>query len=454
MQELISPEDMYRIDALAVAGGLSIEHLINAAGKAVAEEILSRYGARKTVVLAGPGNKGRDGKATAAFLMACGWDVRVTDESGEIGDAELIVDALFGAGLNRDFPHELAGKINGAGLPVIAIDVPSGIDGLTAQIRGAAVKADVTVTFFRKKPAHVLLPGRAQCGDVVLADIGISGEVLRDVRVRQWENSKPMLPHFGASAYKFTKGHGVVLSGGPLSTGASRLAALAALKTGAGLVTLAGRGDALRTQASHVTAVMLAEAKDWKGFASLLKDKRKNAICIGPGAGVGPSTKAHVKAALACGAGCVLDADALTSFASKPTELFDLISKNATRAVVMTPHEGEFARLFGDINDASKIERARKASQRSGAIVLLKGADTVIAHPDGRAVVNTHASPSLATAGSGDVLAGILTGLLAQGMEGFAATCAAAWLHGEAAYRVGSTNLTAEDLVAVLGQLS
>jgi hydroxyethylthiazole kinase-like uncharacterized protein yjeF len=451
MNELITPDDMYRADAAAVAAGASLEQLIANAGRAVAEEILRRFGARKTVVLAGPGNKGRDGKAAAAFLQSCGWPVRVSDE---IGDAALIIDALFGAGLNRDFPGSLAAEINGSGLPVVSIDVPSGVDGLTGQIRGAAVKADLTVTFFRKKPAHVLLPGRMQCGEVVLADIGIEGEVLAPLAIRQWENAKPELLRFGASSYKFTKGHAVIMSGGPFASGASRLAATAALKIGAGLVTLAGKSDALKVHASHVTAVMLADVKDSKALVSLLKDKRKNAVCIGPGAGVGTATRSHVKACLGSGAACVLDADTLTSFAAKPDELFQLIAKDPARPVVMTPHEGEFGRLFPDIHNSSKIERARAAAARSGAVVLLKGADTVIAHPDGRAKVNTNAPSSLATAGSGDVLAGIITGLLAQGLGSFDAACAGAWLHGGAGNLVNQTHLTAEDLISVLGQFS
>lgn len=452
MNELITLEDMYRADAAAGQRGISVEQLIANAGQAVAEEILRRFGARKVVVLAGPGNKGRDGKAAAAVLRGCGWTVRVSDD--EIGDAELIVDALFGAGLNRDFPKALADKINGAGIPVVSIDVPSGVDGLTGQIRGSAVKADLTVTFFRKKPAHLLLPGRTQCGEVVLADIGIPSDVLDSLAIRLWENAKPVLPCFGASTYKFSKGHAVVVSGAVLASGASRLTALAALKIGAGLVTLVGKADALKVQASHVTAIMLSEVTDAKSLASLLKDKRKNVICIGPGAGTGARTIANVKAVFASGAACVLDADALTSFAAKPNELFGLIAKNKNRSVVLTPHEGEFVKLFPDITAPSKIERARQAAAVSGAVVLLKGADTVIAHHDGWAKVNSNAPPSLATAGSGDVLAGIITGLLAQGMDGFDAACAGAWLHGEAGNLVGQGNLTAEDLVAVLGQVS
>jgi len=450
MNELITPQDMYATDAAAVRGGKSIEQLISNAGRAVAEEILRRYGARKVVVLDGPGNKGRDGKAAAAFLRNCGWDVRVSDE---IGDAELIIDALFGAGLNRDFPMRLAEEINAAGVPVVSIDVPSGVDGLTGQIRGAAVKADLTVTFFRKKPGHVMMPGREQCGEIVLADIGIGPDTLDGLDIRQWENTRPVLPHFGAASYKFTKGHAVIVSGGALATGASRLCASAALEMGAGLVTLSGKPEALKVQAGHVTAIMLAEVKDSKSLVSLLKDKRKNAVCVGPAAGVGAGTRETVKAVLASGAAVVLDADALTSFAVKPTQLFEMIKKSKTMSVVMTPHEGEFARLFPDIIDASKIERARAAARRSGAVVLLKGADTVIAHPDGRAKVNTNAPPSLATAGSGDVLAGIITGLLAQGMDGFDAACAGSWVHGEAAQLAGGGRLTAEDLLAVLGLL-
>ena len=451
MNELITPEDMYRADSTAIRNGRPIEQLINAAGRAVGEEILRRFGARRVVVLAGPGNKGRDGKAAALFLKDCGWQVRVSDD---IGDAELIIDAMFGAGLNRDFSSSLSEKINGAGVPVIAIDIPSGIDGLTGQVRGAAVKADLTVTFFRKKPGHVLMPGRAYCGEVVLADIGMGEIELDGLTILQRENSRPVLPRFGAAAYKFSKGHAVVVSGGALQTGASRLSAMAALKIGAGLVTVAGKADALKIHASHVCAVMLVEAKDAKSLSKLLKDKRKNAVCIGPAAGVGQGTRSAVKVVLASDVACVLDADALTSYAARPGELFSMIAKQGTGPVVLTPHEGEFAKLFPGILNSSKVERARQAAMLSGAVVLLKGADTVIAHPDGRAVVNTNAPPALATAGSGDVLAGIITGLLAQGMDGFKAACAGAWLHGEAANLIDRDHLTAEDLVLVLGQVS
>jgi hydroxyethylthiazole kinase-like uncharacterized protein yjeF len=441
--EILTPAQMYSADELS---GIAENTLIENAGRAVAEEITRRYGARKTVVLCGPGNNGKDGQVAARYLKAWGWPVEISDD---VSKAELIIDALYGAGLNRDFPKALADKINTANAPVIAIDVPSGLDGLTGQPRGASVKADFTITFFRKKPAHVLMPGRALCGEVVVADIGIPNSVLTKITPQLWENTKPQLPNLALDTHKYRRGHAIVISGGKLNTGASRLTAQAALKIGAGLVTLVGHADALAVHANHLTAVMLAEIGSPKALSDFLLDNRKNAACIGPAAGVGEPTRRNVKAILAHHAAVVLDADALTSCAQKPTELFDWIHKNPKRPVVMTPHEGEFTRLFNGLTASaeSKIERAIKAARQSGAIILLKGADTVIAHPDGRAAVNTNAPPSLATAGSGDVLAGILTGLLAQGMDAFEAARAAAWLHGETGVRLQPDAFTAEDLV-------
>jgi hydroxyethylthiazole kinase-like uncharacterized protein yjeF len=451
MIELLTPQQMYRADELAVRAGVSVDALFENAGRAVAEEIIRRYGARKTVVLCGPGNNGKDGHVAARCLKDWGWLVSVT---GDISGAELIIDALYGAGLNRDFPADLANKINSASVPVVSIDVPSGLDGLTGHPRGASVKADVTITFFRKKPGHLLLPGRALCGEVVVADIGIPESVLAEIRPQLWENTKPVLPAFGASTHKYSRGHAVIVSGGKLHTGASRLAANAALKAGAGLVTIAGHEDELLIHAAHTTAIMLAKTDNALALGMLLNDKRKNAVCIGPAAGVGSETCANVKAVLASGAATVLDADALTSFAQAPDELFEAIAEFPQRPVVITPHEGEFARLFRDLSNVSqaKHERAITAANRSGAIVILKGGDTVIANPDGRAVINANAPPSLATAGSGDVLAGLATGLLAQGMPPFEAACAAVWLHGDAANRHGARLLTAESLLGYLGE--
>ncbi|MGQ0485799.1 MAG: NAD(P)H-hydrate dehydratase [Hyphomicrobiales bacterium] len=471
MNELLTPAEMYRADALAAAAGVPSLTLMENAGRAVAEEIVRRYGARATLVLCGPGNNGGDGFVVARTLKRWGWQVAVAllgDSAGRKGDAAamaakwdgtvatgidvsgaaLIVDALFGAGLSRDFPQDLAAAINGADVPVVAVDVPSGLDGATGRPRGDSVKADVTVTFFRKKPGHVLMPGRALCGEIVVADIGIPASVVDRIGPRLVENVRPVLPRPVASDHKYRRGHAVVGSGGPLNSGAARLAAQAALGIGAGLVTIAGSREALAVHAAHVSAIMLSDME----LNLLLADHRKNAVCIGPAAGVGHETRAKVRAVLASGAATVLDADALTAFAPGPDELFAAIAELPERAVVMTPHEGEFARLFNDLSEESdaKHERARKAAKRAGAVIVLKGPDTVIAHPDGRAAINGNAPPALATAGSGDVLAGMLTGLLAQGMGGFEAACAAVWLHGEAATRHGGQVLTAATLLHFL----
>jgi len=468
MNELLTPAEMYRADALAVTAGASSLTLMENAGRAVAEEIVRRYGARPTLVACGPGNNGGDGFVVARYLKAWGWKVRIgllgeraklkgdaaamaekwdgVIEAGiETHGAELVVDALFGAGLSRDFPVELADAINGAGIRIVAIDVPSGLDGVTGFTRGASVRADLTITFFRKKPGHVLMPGRSLCGEIVVADIGIPESVLDEIGTALVENFRPALPEPSPAGHKYERGHAVMVSGGPLNTGAARLAAMAALQIGAGLVTLSGTREALMVHAAHVTAIMLSDL----GLPQLLADRRKNAVCIGPAVGVGAQTRAKVRTVLKSGAATVLDADALTSFAEKPGELFSAI---AGKVVVMTPHEGEFSRLFKKLPAGldAKHERARSAAKRSGAVVVVKGSDTVIAAPDGRAAINTNAPPCLATAGAGDVLAGMTTGLLAQGMGGFEAACAAVWLHGEAANRHGPHGLTAETLLQFL----
>ncbi|QIG50827.1 NAD(P)H-hydrate dehydratase [Nordella sp. HKS 07] len=468
---LLSPEQMYRADALAVAAGVASLTLMERAGRAVAEEMLRRFGARPTLVLCGPGNNGGDGFVVARLLRGWGWPVRVAllgDHARLKGDAAimakrwggpfetvttldgagLIVDAVFGAGLSKPLPANLLKLIGEVKVPVIAIDVPSGIDGATGQARPDAFRADLTVTFFRKKPGHVLMPGRDHCGETVVADIGIPEEVLAEIAPPLSENAAPFLPVAGTGRHKYQRGHAVVVSGAAHQTGAARLAARSALRVGAGLVTIASSRSAMAANEAHLTAIMLAEADDALALGRLLEDRRKNAVCIGPASGIGSETRAKVRAALASGAAVVLDADALTSFATVPGELFGAISELPGRPVVMTPHDGEFYRLFNDLiaDSDSKYERAIAAAKRSGAVVLLKGPDSVAANAEGLAVINSNAPPSLATAGSGDVLAGLVTGLLAQGMEAFGAAAAAMWLHGEAARKFAAPGLIAEDL--------
>jgi ADP-dependent NAD(P)H-hydrate dehydratase / NAD(P)H-hydrate epimerase len=484
--EVLTPAQMYQADALAVASGITSLKLMENAGRAVVDAITSRYKKCAVAIICGPGNNGGDGFVVARLLAAKKWTVRVYlvgDRSTLKGDAaamaakwkgrvgsfkdfeagiggksghRLIVDAVYGAGLNRDVPGYLADGMHGAGIPIVSIDVPSGVDGLTGQVRGACPIADLTVTFFRKKPAHVLQPGRRLCGEIIVADIGIPDQVADELPIRIHENAEPCLPDVRAFEHKFQRGHALVWSGPELNTGAARLAAQAAARVGAGLTSIVGTRQALRVHAAHVTSIMLKPCESQDDLRVLLDDKRIKAFCIGPAAGVNDATRKAVLRILKSGVATVLDADALTVFADAPEELFAAIKARPERLVVLTPHEGEFARLFKglDADPLNKVERACAAAKVSGAVVVLKGPDTVIANSNGFAMVNTNAPPTLATAGSGDVLAGIITGLMAQGMDGYGVACAGVWLHADAANRVGRRTLVAEDLVEALGNSS
>jgi hydroxyethylthiazole kinase-like uncharacterized protein yjeF len=340
-------------------------------------------------------------------------------------------------------------------MPIVAVDLASGVNGTTGAVMGTAVAASQSVTFFRKKPGHLLLPGRLCCGPVGVVQIGIAARTLAAIRPqafendpRAWRHALPVPRHDG---HKYTRGHAVVVSGGPVTTGAARLAARGALRAGAGLVTLATPRDAMAINASASLAVMVRPVDGAAELAAFLEDRRFNAVALGPGLGVADATRALVETALAGERAVVLDADALTSFADDPRRLFRMIAARKGAATVLTPHEGEFARLFkaSPESAASKLERARHAAHESGGIVMLKGADSVIAAPDGAAAINANAPPWLATAGAGDVLTGIVTGLTAQGMPGFEAACAGVWLHGAAAAAFGP-GLISEDLPDLL----
>lgn len=482
MYELLLVKQRYEADIRAGEQGISSLTLMERAGEACCGILYERYPrAQNVCVLCGPGNNGGDGFVIARHLLDRGYNVRlgllgcVEDLCGDsaimaarwIGDvndvspefpegADVIVDAIFGTGLTRPVEGCLASLIESLNerLPVkqkvLAVDIASGVDGDSGFVRGVAIRADITVTFFRRMPGHFLFPGGLYCGEVVVVDIGIPEDVLTDICPFLFKNDPgwwcdifPVPSPFG---HKYDRGHAVIVSGDVLSTGAARLAAHGALRSGAGLVTLATPSSALAVNAAHLTAIMLACVDNPQDMEQILLDRRRNAVLLGPGNGVGELTKGKCVAALGSGATCVLDADALTSFTDMPLSLWAAIKENSHRDVVLTPHEGEFLVLFGDMGQkVSKVERAAIAAQLSGAVVILKGSDTVIASPDGRVAINNCAPATLATAGTGDVLAGIVCGLLAQGMRCFDAACAGVWIHSFSASRYG-TGLIAEDL--------
>jgi NAD(P)H-hydrate epimerase len=443
------------------------------AGAAIAREIQRRWQKQPVAVLCGPGNNGGDGFVVARLLAEAGWPVRLgllgpraalkgdaaTHAALWAGEVEplapavldgagLMVDALFGSGLARPLGGAAAAVLQAAraaGLPIVAVDVPSGMAGDSGADMGA-VPCVLTVTFFRKKPGHLLLPGRALCGEVVVADIGTGAGVLESIAPLLFENAPALwhaaLPRAAAGGNKYGRGHALIYGGG-IMTGAARMAARAAGRAGAGLVTIAVPERAWAVYAGALTSIMVLPLEPPEDLAPVLADPRLNALLIGPGAGVSAQTKAHALAMLATGRPVLVDADAITVFKDDPGALFGAIHG----ACVMTPHEGEFRRLFSD--DGDKVFRARQAAAQSGAVIVLKGSDTVVAAPDGRACINANAPDTLATAGSGDVLGGIILGLLAQGMEAFAAASAGVWMHGAAASLFGP-GLLAEDLPDLL----
>ena len=452
--ELLTPEQMARADALAPVMGVSGPVLMEHAGRAVARAIRARIRPCRTLVLCGPGNNGGDGYVIARYLQQEGWPVTVatlapprpgSDAAGaaagwhgpttafspaEANRAALVVDAVFGAGLSRDVDGVVAETL-AAAHKIVAVDVPSGLDGGSGAVRGFVPQAVLTVTFFRLKPGHLLVPGRRLCGEIVLADIGLPEAVLAQIGPDCRINLPSLwrLPEIRADGHKYSRGH-VTILGGVDMTGAARLAAEAARRVGAGMLTIAApdNADLYRQGAA---GVLVSEAP----METLLQDTRRAVWVCGPGLGV-EAARAALPCLLAAGRQVVGDADVFSAFAGSPAAL--------SGVAVLTPHEGEFVRVFGPVG-ANRLEAARMAASLTGAVMLLKGPDTVIAAPDGRTVINASAPPWLATAGAGDVLAGLIAGLLAQGLNAFDAAAAAAWLHGRAASLAGP-GMLAEDI--------
>jgi ADP-dependent NAD(P)H-hydrate dehydratase / NAD(P)H-hydrate epimerase len=487
MMELLTTAEMTEADRLMVARGMAGIDLMENAGRAVADNVASRHPpGTAVVVVAGPGNNGGDGLVAARLLRERGYRVRVlllASVSRFKGDAltaaqrwkgpcepatpaaltagEVIVDALFGAGIDRAVEGRARVMIEAmnSGACVHAVDLPSGINGTTGAVMGLAVRASDTVTFFRRKLGHMLLPGRLHCGRVHVADIGIAGNVFETIKPRTWANTPTAwLEHFpmpGIEGHKYTRGHAVVVSGESFSTGAARLAARAALRAGAGLVTIASPREALAVNAAASLAVMVRPVDGADELAEFLRDSRRNVVVLGPGGGVGRPMREMALAALGGERAVVLDADSLTSFSGEPETLMRTM-RARKGATLLTPHEGEFTRLFNTMEEIikapSKLDRARLAAVQTGAFCLLKGADTVVAAPDGRAAILDDAPPWLASAGSGDVLAGLAAGLIAQGMSGFEAASAAVWLHAQAGLAAGPA-LIAEDLPEMMPRI-
>lgn len=474
--ELISVSQMYKADAAAITAGVPGVTLMENAGQAIFDAIVARWSSCPVLVLCGPGNNGGDGFVVARLLKAAGWTVDLAllgEVSRLTGDAAthakrwlgpvltfdpvivdgkaLIIDAVFGAGLSRPLDGRAAMVVRsvnravGQGAAeVVAVDVPSGISGDSgAELGDLSLRAKLTVTFFRPKFGHMLLPGRDAAGELVVADIGIPDDVLPSLKITCHQNEPALwlerFPRRTSSSHKYTSGH-VLVIGGSEMTGAARLGARAALRIGAGLVSIAAAREALLIYALSSASVITLVNETVEDLENLLRDPRKNAVLIGPGYGVGPKLRESVLAILRRQRATVLDADALSVFAPDPESLFKALGSN----VVLTPHDGEFRQLFPDI-DGDRLSRARAAAARCGAIVVLKGSDSVIAAPDGSAVINNNAPVHLATAGSGDVLAGLITGLMAQSMPPFEAAAAGVWLHGEIGRRLGA-GLISEDL--------
>jgi hydroxyethylthiazole kinase-like uncharacterized protein yjeF len=510
MTEVVTAAQMRAIEGAAIdAGAVTGEALMERAGAGVVAAILRQWPeAQSATILCGPGNNGGDGYVIARLLARRWWKVRVLGMGdaeamppdaranrlswpGEVTPltranfeatprADIVVDALFGTGLTRAPSGEVLSVLGALGkcaAPRVAVDAPSGLcldRGIMLAGEGTVATCDLTVTFEVPKVGHFLADGPECCGALEVVDLGLSHwrgtlgpNPARLVEAVPMVPPAPGAPHLSPdfskkAGHKYDNGHALIVSGGPGKTGAARLAARAALRVGAGLVTVATPATALMENAMHLTAIMTRRCGGAAGLTEILEDARFTAICLGPGLGVGAQARAMVHAALGPRF-VVLDADALTSFAEDPAELFEAIaSRGDAGRVILTPHGGEFGRLFPEEaealgeGDISKLDAVRSAAQRSGAVVLLKGADTLIASPDGRSSIHAahyaRAVPWLATAGAGDVLAGLIAGLAARSDDLHRAAADAAWLHVEAARAFGP-GLIAEDLPEMVPQV-
>lgn len=483
---LLTTQQAQALDAEAIRLGVSGETLMESAGKAVAATVADYIGTPleaggTVIILCGPGNNGGDGFVAARHLEEWGYPVslrcsvlpsalksdakRAADKwhgpvemmaATGFKDAAAIVDCLFGVGLNKPIEGELEAiveAVNDAETFVLAVDVPSGLSADTGLPIGPCIEAGATVTFNFKKVGHVIVPGRYLSGgnsNIIVSDIGVPDKAFSAIKTREYENIPDFwgtnFPFSGPQSHKYERGHMLVLGGKEPTLGASRLASLAGLRVGAGLVTLAAPTETYPVQASSLMDVMVRRFDSTFGFLGIVNDPRIKAVLIGPGAGLGEKTVDLVKQVGAKKKHLVLDADALASLVNRVDIIHDLKSPE----IVLTPHEGEFVKLFPkfDFNE-DRLGAVRKAAKSTDTVVVLKGVSTVVAAPDGRVTIATNAPSWLSVGGTGDVLSGMICGLMTQGMPSFEAASAGVWLHGEAGMAAGR-GLIASDLLNVI----
>lgn len=486
--DVLTPKEMAEADRLTIASGsLDGMALMRNAGNAVASIVLKHFAHTARIhILCGPGNNGGDGYVIARILAETGFFISLwqegeprpgTDAATAAAECpiraqplaafapeagSLVIDALYGAGLSKPLSPDAASaaeKAAALNLTVISLDLPSGVSGETGLVSGRSFRATITVTFARKKLGHLLLPGRELCGETVVADIGVPDAAIAATGARCVENTPDAwleaFPFPAVDAHKYRRGHVGVFSGEAAATGAARLAALAAARIGAGAVTVLSPSEAIAANAAHLTSIMLRRCDGIADALAFFQARHPRALVYGPGLRPEASTADFLIQLLEAEEvpqALVVDASGITALALRSQVFFLLLKRQGTPEMILTPHEGEFRSLFPEIakkRDISKLAKARAAAELAGAVIVYKGADTVVAAPDGRAVINANGTPWLATAGSGDVLSGLCAGLAAQNMPAFEAACAAVWIHAEAAHWFGP-GLIAEDLPAAV----
>lgn len=445
---LLTADEMIHADAATIAAGTPGEVLMERAAAGVVKVIEAYYSPRKVLAICGSGNNGRDAKIAAEILRAKNWEAGIVNAAScEVipADVQIIIDGVFGTGLDREISGQYANlikRMNEHTAVKVAVDIPSGVNASTGEIMGVALKAEHTITFAAAKCGHYLLPGKMCVGQLHLTDIGVTQETLKAIKPMHLLNNPALwrMPELTLDMHKYDRGYALVMGGDIASAGAAKLSANAALKMGAGMVGVICDESTLPIYAESLMAVMTKLAKDEAAFDELIQDERCDALLIGPGAGRNHKTLERSKKMLANGKSVVLDADALC----------EEILPYCHEKTVITPHGGEFCRMFQKAASyGDKLSQTKNALKNFPGVLVYKGNDTVISQRSKPIAINGNAPPSLATAGAGDVLAGMIVSLMAQGMEPFEAACAAVWLHGETASQIYG-HYTAENLISAL----